>query len=90
MRISLNIPIYNERDGIEPLYERLVPVLERLGCEFEIIITNDGSTDGSNEVLDALAANDGTFQGSVRIQAKEGMIVGSKDQIGFQRSQLLN
>lgn len=58
MWISVNIPIYNERDSIEALYEQLVPVLERLGCEFEIIITNDGSTDGSNEVLDALAARD--------------------------------
>ena len=58
MRISLNIPIYNERNSIEPLYDQLVPVLEGLGCEFEIIITNDGSTDGSNEVVDVLAARD--------------------------------
>lgn len=53
--ISLTIPIYNERDAIEPLFERLREVMERLGKPWEVIYVNDGSTDGSEEILDALA-----------------------------------
>jgi dolichol-phosphate mannosyltransferase len=49
--ISIVLPVYNELDNLMPLVERLFPVVSSLGCPYEIIFVDDGSTDGSNEVL---------------------------------------
>jgi glycosyltransferase involved in cell wall biosynthesis len=56
--LSVVAPIYNERESIGPLCEALVGVLGPLGRTWEIILVDDGSTDGSSEVLDQLAAQD--------------------------------
>lgn len=58
MKISVIIPIYNEDGNIDRLHERLAPVLEALNCPYEIVMANDGSSDGSGEQLDALARRD--------------------------------
>jgi len=56
--LSITIPIYNEEGNIELLYEGLVKALEPLGRPFEVILVNDGSSDGTEKLLDALAAKD--------------------------------
>ncbi|HEY3914228.1 MAG TPA: glycosyltransferase family 2 protein [Verrucomicrobiae bacterium] len=53
--ISVVIPLFNEEESIVPLYDQLLPVLSRLGKTFEIIFINDGSSDGSQDVLSRLA-----------------------------------
>lgn len=58
MSVSIVIPIYNERENIPHLYDGLVAGLVDLRRPFEIILVNDGSTDGSTEALNALAARD--------------------------------
>ena len=54
-KISVIIPIYNEADNIDPLFEGLFSVLLKLSAEYEIIAVNDGSTDRSDERLRVLA-----------------------------------
>lgn len=56
--ISVVVPIYNEVENLEPLYERLTSSLDPLGLDLELILVNDGSRDGSRQVLDRLAARD--------------------------------
>lgn len=58
MRLSVLVPIYNEVENIPLLCRALLDVLEGLAHEFEIILVNDGSRDGSTEALDAAAASD--------------------------------
>ncbi|MCI0463437.1 MAG: glycosyltransferase family 2 protein [Gemmataceae bacterium] len=58
MNLSVVIPIKDERDNIGPLHERLRAALEPLGLSYEILIVDDGSRDGSYEVLEALAERD--------------------------------
>ncbi len=54
--ISLTVPVYNERGAIEALFEKVHAVMTRYGKPWEIIFVNDGSHDGSGEVLNRLAA----------------------------------
>ena len=58
MRLSIVVPIYNERENIRRLYEALQCVLPRMGETYEVILVNDGSRDGSKEELDRLARLD--------------------------------
>ena len=55
--ISLIIPAKNEEKNLPLLIERAFSVMRGLGKSFEVIVVNDGSTDGSLHVLRALAAS---------------------------------
>lgn len=56
--IDVIIPVYNEADVIQPVYDRLISVLKSLPGRFSIYYVNDGSTDKTSGVLSALAAKD--------------------------------
>lgn len=58
MRLSILIPIYNEVENIPLLRRALLDVLGSLPHDFEIIMVNDGSTDGSTEALEKAATSD--------------------------------
>jgi undecaprenyl-phosphate 4-deoxy-4-formamido-L-arabinose transferase len=49
--ISVVIPVFNEEENIEALAERLLPVLRGLSRAFEVIVVDDGSRDGSLDLL---------------------------------------
>ncbi len=54
--ISLTVPVYNEREALEPVFEKVRVVMTAQPRPWEIVFVNDGSTDGSGEILDRLAA----------------------------------
>lgn len=45
--VSVVLPIFNEEEGLKAFFEELHATLLGLGEEFEVILVNDGSTDGS-------------------------------------------
>lgn len=51
---SVIIPAHNERDSLPVLLRELTPVMEDLGRDYEIVVVDDGSTDGTAEVLGEL------------------------------------
>jgi len=51
IELSVVIPVFNEEENIGPLCRELIPVLDSLGREYEVLIVDDGSTDGSVEKL---------------------------------------
>lgn len=53
--VAVLIPCYNEQGSLLPLYERLCAAVKGLDAEFTFVFVNDGSTDGSPELLDNLA-----------------------------------
>ena len=61
--LSIVVPVYDERDNLEPLVTELLDVLRPLDRPFEIVLVNDGSTDGSSEVIDLLAASGAGVRG---------------------------
>nr|WP_229259075.1 glycosyltransferase [Duganella flavida] len=49
--VSVVIPIYNEQAGLQSLFDRLYPALDKLGTSYEIVFINDGSRDNSVSIL---------------------------------------
>ncbi len=56
--LSVVLPVFNERENLPLLYERLVQVLDAEGQPYEMVFVDDGSRDGSLNVLRALATAD--------------------------------
>ncbi|EDP46809.1 glycosyltransferase [Rickettsiella grylli] len=52
--ISVVIPVYNESENLEQLYQRLMTTLDKIDKTYEIILVNDGSQDDSYERLNEL------------------------------------
>ena len=53
--LSILVPVYNEREVLGLLYERLSQVLQPLKISYEIVLVDDGSKDGSGEAMVRLA-----------------------------------
>jgi polyisoprenyl-phosphate glycosyltransferase len=56
--LSVVMPVFNEQENLLILHERLSTVLKQTGLSYEIIFVDDGSRDGSLELLGDLAAAD--------------------------------
>jgi glycosyltransferase involved in cell wall biosynthesis len=56
--ISIVVPVFNEAENLVDLCQGARKVLIQLGATWEMIFINDGSTDGSHEILDHLAEED--------------------------------
>jgi glycosyltransferase involved in cell wall biosynthesis len=59
--LSVVVPLFDEKENLAELHARLVAALEPLGRAFEVLLVNDGSKDGSEALLDELAARDPRF-----------------------------
>ena len=57
--LTLVLPAHNEDANIEPVVRRALEVLPRHAADFEIVVVDDGSRDGTAAVVEALAAADG-------------------------------
>lgn len=55
MDISVIIPVYNEENNIQTLYDRLSQVMQNLNVTYELIFVNDGSKDASIGLIKVLS-----------------------------------
>jgi glycosyltransferase involved in cell wall biosynthesis len=51
VELSVVVPVYNEEQNLDYLFERLISVLNRLNMTYEIVCVNDGSKDNTIERL---------------------------------------
>src|SRR5256712_6294072 len=58
-RYSIVVPLHNEQENVTDLYDRLKAVMEINAESFEMVLVEDGSTDGSFHLLGEIAAVDG-------------------------------
>ena len=79
--ISIVVPVYNEARTVRQVIDRLLQI--PLPAPREIIVVNDGSTDGTREVLDGIAPVDGVLS-IVHADVNAGK--GSALRIGFSRA----
>ena len=56
--LSVFFPCYNEQDNIRRVCESATKVLGSLGVDYELILVDDGSTDHTPQIVDAIAAAD--------------------------------
>lgn len=54
--LSVVVPAFNEHDHLEPSVDVLVRALAAADVDFDVIIVDDGSSDGTGEIADRLAA----------------------------------
>ena len=60
--ISVVIPVYNEEDNVELLYDKLLVSLNGVGRTWEVIFIDDGSIDSSYKQLERIASEDRRVQ----------------------------
>lgn len=57
-QVSVIVSVYNEEQGLEKFYRETKGWLEKLPGDYEILFVDDGSSDGSGEILRRLAEED--------------------------------
>jgi len=75
--ISIIIPLYNKKDSI---IRTLTSILKQTGVDFEVVVVDDGSTDGSGELVKSLDNR------LIRYYRKENGGVSSARNYGFQKA----
>ncbi len=70
--LSVVLPVYNEAESLLPLWRELQEVLPGLADSAEVIFVDDGSTDGSGEILQRLAKDDPRIR-LLRFEANAGL-----------------
>jgi polyisoprenyl-phosphate glycosyltransferase len=58
LEVTVVLPVFNEATHVREEVERITAGLTAAGKSFEILVVDDGSTDGSADVLDQLVAED--------------------------------
>lgn len=58
MKTSIIVPIYNEVENLPILVDQVTSVMDKFSIDGELVLVNDGSSDGSTELMDDLAAKD--------------------------------
>jgi dolichol-phosphate mannosyltransferase len=55
---SIIAPVYNEKDCLDELLHRISEVMDRTGEAWELVLIDDGSKDGSTDIIRRIAASD--------------------------------
>lgn len=63
MKVSIVIPVYYNEDNLIPLYDDIKnKIIDVIDYDYEIVMVNDGSEDGSYDVMKRLAEKDGNIK----------------------------
>ncbi len=57
--MTIIVPCYNEREALPIFTEEIARVMEGVPCAYELLLVDDGSTDGTLALMRELAARDG-------------------------------
>ena len=56
--ISIIVPCFNEQEALPIFYKTIIPILNQLGPDYELILVDDGSKDNTAEIMKNLAKED--------------------------------
>lgn len=83
--LSIVVPAHNEEGSLGPLYRALRSTLEAAEQDFELIVVDDGSTDGTAAVIEHLADQDERVRGlhlARNFGQQPALIAGLEESIG--------
>ncbi len=83
--VSVVLPVYNEEENIEHAIALTLAALESFARDYELIVVDDASTDGSVEVVSRLAAADSRIR---MIRHSENLKLGRSLKTGFESSRM--
>jgi glycosyltransferase involved in cell wall biosynthesis len=69
--LSIVVPLYNEEENVQPLYAEVRAAAEGLACEYEVLLIDDGSTDGTAERVREVCRRDRRWK-AVRFRRNYG------------------
>ena len=72
MDISVIIPLFNEEESLKKLYEWIARVCAQEGLSYEVLFVDDGSTDGSWQVVEELKKADREHVRGIRFRRNYG------------------
>lgn len=81
---SIVIPLFNEEESLPELHQWIVKVMHEHNFSYEIWFINDGSTDGSWEVVESIIAKDDNVK-AVKFQRNYGKSAGLF--VGFEKAE---
>ncbi|NIB40023.1 glycosyltransferase family 2 protein [Pseudomaricurvus alkylphenolicus] len=57
-KVSIIVPVWNERGLIQDFLARITGILDSVDCAYEIVFVNDGSNDGTDNIIAEAARDD--------------------------------
>jgi glycosyltransferase involved in cell wall biosynthesis len=88
MKLSIVIPLYNERESLTPLVEAISTVMEAHGYSYEIVFVDDGSSDGSFDEIRSLKPRYGKIR-AFRFNRNYGKAAGLSVGIANARGEII-
>ena len=80
LQISVCIPLFNEEESLPELHAWIKRVMNANSFSYEIIFVDDGSTDNSWEIVEALTKEDSAVKG-IKFRRNYGKSAGGKDSL---------
>lgn len=62
VKYSIVVPVYNEEDNLFKLRDNILSAMDKISDPFEVILVDDGSTDGSRKIIKQISAEEPRFR----------------------------
>lgn len=89
MDLSVISPVYNEEESVVLLHQAVTNALTPLNLEWELVLVNDGSTDGSQKQLELLAEKDPAHVRVVEFRRNFGQTTAISAGIDFSKGKII-
>lgn len=87
-RLSVIVPLYNEQESIRPLYAAIVQAVGDIGCSFEMVFVDDGSSDDTASIARQIARFDSRLR-LVKFRRNYGQTPAMAAGIEYARGEIL-
>jgi glycosyltransferase involved in cell wall biosynthesis len=86
--ISIVVPVYNEEESVQPLYEKIREACGRLAQSYEIVFVDDGSRDRTFEILKSIHECDNSVK-AIRFRKNFGQTAAMAAGFGHAKGELI-